>query len=387
MSRLTTGLQFFTGKGHSLLVSLVLLSFMTACNPNGALITPNNQTASVENLQVTSSDQTLVADTSGTLQSAASFPIGVALNSKLLTGNPKVKAIVAREFDSRTVPMYMNVEWVQGQFNFGEMDYAVKQAETTPVRLHGHCLVYHVAAPEWLTAFKGTTPEFEKAVKNHIQTLVGRYKGKVKSWDVINEIIDYRTGKISNNAFRKLYNNDEDYIAFVKNCFQWAHEADPNALLFWNEDVYEISPLKQATVLSLVDNFKRSNTPIDGLGTQLHINVNTSNDGIRTSLQKLASTGLLIHVSELDVALNPNKNKDLVITDQLLTAQRAKYQTVVNTYKQNVPARLQYGITLWGLDDANSWLVTATNQREMPCLFDSQFNKKLAYFSFLNALK
>lgn len=375
--------QAYTTKFSSLLISLVLFSFLTACSPKGDLIAP----VSDVDVSAAARPDNSVSDSTLTLKSVASFPIGVAINSKLLTNNIKANQIYLKEFSSRTLPVFMNIEWAPNKFNFTDVDNSIKMAEGQNLRLHGHCLVYHVAAPEWLTQFNGSTTDFEKAVKNHVQTVVGRYRGKVKSWDVINEIIDWKTGQFTNTPFRKLYASDDAYLTFVKHCFEWAHEADPNALLFWNEDVYETSSLKQATMLKVVAEFKKSGTPINGLGTQMHITVNTPDAGIRTSLQTLASTGLLIHLSELDVAINPNHDNSLNITNQLMQSQQLKFQTVVNAYKQLVPAYQQYGITLWGLSDADSWLVTANNQQEMPLLYDKQYNKKTAYYSFMNALK
>src|SRR5205085_1921434 len=109
-----------------------------------------------------------------------------------------------------------------GTFNFGEADYWVRYAQTHSIRLHGHCLVYHTGAPTWVTQFKGNTTQFEQAIKNHIQTIVSRYKGKMKSWDVINEITYYNSGAIAQTPFRKMYADDQSYLEFVKRCFQWA---------------------------------------------------------------------------------------------------------------------------------------------------------------------
>ena len=370
-------------KQFSLVITLIVSVLITACSPKNESVAP---AAQVEVSAAARVDNT-VADSNATLKSVATFPIGVSLKSTLLAGNAKANQIFRNEFNSRTVPVFMNIEYAPGKFNFTELDNSVKMAEGQNIRLHGHCLVYHMAAPDWLAQFKGNTAEFEAAVKNHIQTVVGRQKGKIKSWDVVNEVIDWRTGQLTNTAFRKLYASDEQYLTFVKHCFEWAHEADPTALLFWNEDVYEMSTAKQAAMTTIMKDFKKSGTPINGLGTQMHITINTLDQGIRTSLQTLAATGLLIHLSELDIAINPNHDNNLTVTDQLLQAQQLKFQTAVAAYKQLIPASQQYGITLWGLGDSDSWLITATNQREMPLLFDAQYTKKPAYFSFMNALK
>lgn len=374
--------QTYTTKYSSLLISLVLFSFLTACNPKGDLIAP----ATDVDVSASARPDNSVDDSTLTLKSVASFPIGVALNSKLLISNSKANQVYLKEFNSRTLPIFMSVEWAPGKFNFTDADNSVKMAEGQNLRLHGHCLVYHIAAPEWLTKFNGNTADFEKAVKNHIQTIVGRYKGKVTSWDVINEIFDDKGG-LRPTSFRTLYSSDATYLTFVKHCFEWAHEADPAAILLYNDYGYETTQPKLQAVLKMVTDFQKNGVPIQGLGTQTHISLNTSEDGIRNSLQQLAATGLKIHMSELDIAVNPKNEANFNFTKEVQTAQRLKYQAVSNLYKKNIPSRLQYGITLWNMSDADSWLVIDKKLREMPTIFDSQYNKKSAFYGLLNGLK
>lgn len=363
-----------------------ILSFLlnvTGCTQHEDSIAPEAST------QIGTPNTRVIAqiDSNATLKSVASFPVGAAFNSKITMSSAKANQLFAAQFNAKTVHAYMNTEPAPGKFNLTEVDLWVKAAEKQSLRLHGHSLVYHMAAPEWFTQFKGNTGGFENAVKNHIQTIVGRYRGKIKSWDVINEIFDTNSGTIRNTAFRQLYASDAAYIEFVKRCFQWAHESDPNALLFYNDFNLETSTSKVEAVVALVNSFKKSGTPIDGIGTQMHVDISTSNASIRNAYQRLAATGLLVHVSELDIAVNPKNDPAMVFTKQLQDAQADKYQTVAALYKQNVPARLQYGITLWSFSDADSWLVADKKQRDMPNVFDAQYEKKEAYFGLLQGLK
>lgn len=372
--------HFFTSASNysTLLISLIISVLMTACSQQIDTIKPAAETAAA---RVDNS----VSDSTSTLKSVASFPIGVSLDTKLMS-NPKIQAIVANQFSSRTVPLFMNIEPVRGQFNYAVMDARMNATDGQAMRLHGHCLVYHVAAPDWLINFSGGTNDFEKAVKNHIQTIVGRYKGKVKSWDVINEIFDYK-GELKKTAFRNLYESDAAYMTFVKHCFQWANEADPSAKLIYNDFDYETYPAKLNAALRMVDDFKKAGIPIHGLGTQMHINVNTPEAAIQNSLQQLAATGLLVHMSELDIAVNPKKDPNFNFTNDVQLAQKVKYQNVATLYKLNVPVKQQHGITAWSVSDADSWLVTDMKLREMPTMFDAQQDKKPAYYGMLNGLK
>ncbi|QJW92206.1 1,4-beta-xylanase [Spirosoma taeanense] len=357
---------------------------MTACNPNSEDVKPQ----SVMIIDYSASTRaTAVIDNDSTLKAVATFPIGAAFNSKIVKESDKANSLFQAQFNAKTVHAFMNTEPAPGQFNFSEIDYWVNAADKQPLRLHGHCLVYHMAAPEWFSQFKGNTEGFEKAVKNHIQTLVSRYKGKIKSWDVINEVFDWNSGAVRQTAFRQLYASDAAYLEFVKRCFQWAHKADPDALLFYNDYGFETYSSKLDGVLKMIDNFKKSGTPIHGLGTQLHIDINTSETGLRNAFQRLAATSLLVHASELDIAVNPKNDQTLVFSNELMSVQAAKYKVVASLYKQNVPSRLRYGITMWSFSDADSWLVTDKKMRDMPNVFDTKLNKKMAFYGLMDGLK
>ncbi|WP_425290865.1 endo-1,4-beta-xylanase [Spirosoma linguale] len=367
------------------MLSLLIYSFLAACSSQYNTILPNQENT----IEATFATRlaSIAIDSNATLKSVSSFPVGAAPGRWLQTKSPKGFKLLNEQFNSETVHAYMNIQTSPGNYNFTEPDYWVEYAKTHSVRLHGHCLVYHQAAPNWLLTYKGTTADFEKNIKTHIQTVVGRYRGKIKSWDVINEVFSYSTGAIMSTPFRKLYASDEAYLMFVKRCFQWAHEADPDALLFYNDSNYEIGDAKVNAVLQLVADFKRSGIPIHGLGTQTHISIRTATSGIYSSLQKLATSGLLIHVSELDIRLNPDNSSNFTVTNQLLDAQRIMAQTVVQYYKRLIPVSQQYGITMWDLDDGNSWIIYQEKQKDAPCLFDADYNKKPAFYGFLEELK
>ncbi|MGM9506509.1 endo-1,4-beta-xylanase [Larkinella sp. GY13] len=326
-------------------------------------------------------------DSTMTLKSVSSFPIGVAFNSAIIANNPENYKLFLEEFNSKTVHTYMNIEPLPDQFKFKEPDYWVDFAKLHPIRLHGHCLIYHISAPTWWQKFGKDRDGFEKAIENHIRKTVGRYRGKIKSWDVINEMFAYNSGSIRSTIFRKYYDNDQDYLSFVKRCFQWAHEADPNALLFYNDFSLEYYPKKVQAVLQLVADFKRSGTPIHGIGTQMHITFNANNKGIENSLQELASTGLQVHISELDIQMNPKNASAIIFSNQFLSQQRNKYETVAILYKKNIPVAQQYGITLWDFSDADSWYVINKKQHDIPNIFDKKYRKKPAYYGLLSGLK
>ena len=375
-----TTLAFFP-----LMISFIMSVLITACSPKDNTIVPKEE--SYRYGYSSSLSDSIVIDSSTTFKSVASFPVGIATGSWLQKKSPKGFKLLEEQFSSKTVYAYMDIEVSRGKFNFGESDYWVKWAETHPVRLHGHCLVYHQGAPDWILNYKGSTSDFEQIIKSHVQTIVGRYKGKIKSWDVINEVFSPTTGGIVATPFRKLYPSDAAYLGFVKRCFDWAHEADPNALLFYNDGNLQNVQVKLNAVIKFAKDLKLAGTPIHGIGSQMHISIDTPDSEISNSLQQLAATGLLVHVSELDVRINPNLISDLIFTKDLFKAQALKLQTVAQYYKQLVPKSQQHGITFWDISDADSWLVVQMKRHEAPCLFDAAFNKKLAFYGFLQGLK
>ncbi len=226
------------------------------------------------------------------------------------------------------------------------------------------------------------------AMQNWINTVVARYKGKVKAWDVVNEVIDesgnFRTGTHEGDSFFWYDVLGESYIT---NAFHYAHAADPDALLFINDYNLEHNPAKLSVLISLVNQLKSAGVPIHGIATQMHINIHTSNSSIDNMFTQLAATGLKIHVSELDVRINPNNTTPFASTPALLNQQADKYKYVAQSYKSKIPAVQRYGITVWNVTDADSWIVTSMGETDFPCLFDAGYNKKPAFTQYCNGLK
>ncbi len=228
----------------------------------------------------------------------------------------------------------------------------------------------------------------DNAMRDWISTLINRYKTKVKAWDVVNEVIDesgnFRTGTSANDIFYWYPVLGQSYIA---NAFNYAYQADPTAILFINDYNLESNPTKLSALIALVNQLKTAGVPVHGIATQMHISINTPNSGIDDMFAQLAATGLKVHVSELDVRLNPGNTAGFTPTAALLEQQAEKYKYVAQSYKSNVSAAQRYGITVWNVTDADSWIVTSLNQTDYPCLFDAGYNKKPAFSRYRNALK
>lgn len=321
-------------------------------------------------------------DTTG-LYAHAGFPFGASINIDLLKNNAVYTALVAKEFNSVTAENVMKMDAIQptqGNFTFGQADYLVSFAQKHGMRVHGHALVWHQALPGWVTNFKGDSSAWENMLKTHIQTEVAHFKGKVVSWDVVNEAID-EDGTLRNSVW--LQHLGPDYIA---RSFQYARQADPNALLFYNDYGHEYSSVKRAAIITLVTGMKNRGIPVDGIGMQMHTNTSVSDNAISAAITAVANVGLKVHISELDISVNPNNDQNMKFTDAVASAQSIKYQNLVKAYNA-LPAAQQFGITTWNVGDADSWIPPYYHRPDWPLPFDASYKRKAAWQGIVNGLK
>jgi endo-1,4-beta-xylanase len=230
----------------------------------------------------------------------------------------------------------------------------------------------------------------DTALHNFINAMVGHYKNNVHAWDVVNEIFQdngqYRSDPSSQSDVFPWWTYLGGGDSVIMKAFAYAHAADPTALLFINDYNQESSTAKLDSMVSVVTRLKKLGVPIDGVGLQFHISVNTPNTGIDNALLQLAATGLKVRISELDVKLNPGMLVNFVATNALYAQQADKYKYVVESFYRNVPSAQRYGITVWGVTDKDSWLNTG-QIIDYPLLWDGHFDKKSAYYQFLTGLQ
>jgi endo-1,4-beta-xylanase len=230
----------------------------------------------------------------------------------------------------------------------------------------------------------------DSAMSRFIRTTMMHYAGKVKAWDVVNETINDGTGTIRNSGTET---TDAFYWAkylgrdYALKAFNYAKAADPNALLFINDYNLEYDARKLDSLLAYVNELKSKGAKIDGIGTQMHIGINTSKTAIDNMFVKLAATGLKIRVSELDIRVNPNNAAGFTLSSQNLADQADMYKYVAQSFIKNVPAAQRYDFTIWGVGDSDSWIVTALKKVDFPLLYDVNYAKKPAYTSLILGLR
>uniref|UniRef100_A0A8H7K9C6 Beta-xylanase n=1 Tax=Bionectria ochroleuca TaxID=29856 RepID=A0A8H7K9C6_BIOOC len=225
----------------------------------------------------------------------------------------------------------------QGQYNWGDADYLVDFAQQNGKTIRGHTLVWHSQLPQWVANINNADT-LRQVIRTHVSTVVGRYKGKIRAWDVVNEIF-----------------NEDGTLE--------APEADPSCRLYINDYNLDRSGVSKVNLMRYyVDKWISEGVPIDGIGTQTHLSAG-GGAAVQGALQQLATAAVTeVAITELDIANAPTSDYNAVV------------QGCLNTPKC-------YGITVWGISDKDSWRTGAN-----PLLFDSSFNPKAAYNSIVTLL-
>lgn len=325
------------------------------------------------------------------LKDAADFPLGTAVNLRLLQRDTQLRQQILANLNSITAENDMKMRSIahsRDSFNFAPADRMLAFAETNNMRLFGHALIWHSSSPDWLPALAEDPVALDNFMREYIHAYVGRYKGKVDGWDVVNEVMNTAGGEYRETLWYKALGKD-----YVAKAFTYAHEADPDAVLFYNDFNIERDTAKLHGALRMIEELQAQGIPISGLGFQMHTRMDIPNDVIAYTLQKGAETGLQIHLSEVDIIFN--KHDDTQgggvqvydeITPELLDQQKEKYKELVRMYRSIVPKTQQYGITFWGVSDRYTWINGFFNLKDKPTIFDEQHQPKPAYHGVMEGV-
>jgi endo-1,4-beta-xylanase len=300
--------------------------------------------------------------------------------------HPDYQAIVAGQFSVVTPGNEMKwqvVEPTQGQFDWSGADRLVSFAEQHGQLVRGHTLVWHNQLPTWLTSgvANGTISDAQlrDLLHQHITTEVSRYKGRIWQWDVANEFFtDSNPSTINPNDFWVSHLG----AGIIADAFRWAHEADPHALLFYND--YNIAGedgtnAKSDAVFAWLKQLKAQGVPINGVGDQGHLDTQFGFDGgqMTQDLQRYASLGLKVAITEADVRTFVNNATDQVPTDQLsVFAQPYEFGQML---KACLAVRQCISFTVWGFGDADSWVPGFFTGEGYATIYDVNLQPKPAY--------
>jgi endo-1,4-beta-xylanase len=326
------------------------------------------------------------------------FSIGTALSATQIEGKePGTLDLVKQQFNAVTAENVMKweiIEPVEGQFNFAAADAMIEFAEANNIKVIGHVLLWHEQTPAWVFQDAKGQPASKELVlsrlKNHINAVMGRYKGRIHGWDAVNEALNEDGTLRQSNWYKAL---GEDYIATV---FEIAHKADPKAELYYN-DFNLFKPEKRAGVLKLVAALKAKSVPTHGIGEQGHYSLDYPElQQVEDSIVAFKNTGLKVVITELDISVLPFPEPEKIGADISLNMQlkqefnpyadrlpKAVSNQLTEKYLQLFELFLRHSdaierVTLWGVNDNQSWRNNwpMKGRTDYPLLFDRKNQPK-----------
>ena len=317
------------------------------------------------------------------------FTIGVAVNQRNVT-NPDQMALIRQQFNSITAENDMKpqpTEPSEGQFNWAGADRIANFCRQNGIRLRGHCLMWHAQVGRWIYEDADGKPlekeEMFRRMREHIHAVVSRYKDIVYCWDVVNEAMTDDRNATDPYRQSPMYKIAGD--EFIANAFRYAREADPQALLFYN-DYNETDPVKSQRIYEMVKKMKANGVPIDGIGMQGHYNIyGPQEEEIDRALTLYRQVVKHIHVTELDVRANEEMGGQLQFSQEGMTVSDSLRQHLADQYARIFRVLRKHkdvidNVTFWNLSDRDSWL----GARNYPLLFDTDYKPKKAYDYVLN---
>ncbi len=342
------------------------------------------------------------------------FLIGCALNVEVSSGVDSIsQKIILQQFNSITPENVMKAEVVNpepGGYDFQAADDFVEFGQKNNMFIVGHTLIWHNQTPAWFFQDEEGNPKTPEAqieqLRSHIETVAGRYAGKVNAWDVVNEVIDNDGSYRSETAWIKSVGSGDE---LVKHAFKFASEYAPNTQLYYN-DFNAWRPEKRDGIMRLVRMLQKENIRIDGIGIQGHWGLNyPKTEYIEAAIDSFASLGVKVMITELDVDVLPLTKEGQIIGTGLLHPQYQleEFKTFLDPYNLGLPVAQEEAlanryaqlfeifyrkkdkidrVTLWGLHDGMSWkndypLFGRTNY---PLLYDRNKKPKLALNAILS---
>ncbi|MHA4845995.1 endo-1,4-beta-xylanase [Flavitalea antarctica] len=343
-------------------------------------------------LQLKATDNGITQDSTPGLKDYYSnyFAIGVAVTPRALKTDEA--GLILAQFNSMTPENAMKMGPIhprENEYYWNDADSIAAFARQHNLKLRGHTLCWHSQAPAWF--FKDSAGNAVSRdvlltrLKDHINTVVSRYKGTIYAWDVVNEAISDKPDEyLRNSPFLQIIGED-----YIEKAFEFAHEADPKALLFYN-DYNEINPVKREKIHRLVKSLLDKGVPIHGIGLQGHwaINEPTATQ-LDSTLRRLGDLGLKLQITELDVSIYPKEHnargRTAVDTDTTFSAEKEQQQadmykmffSMFRKYKQHIS-----GVTFWNISDRRSWLdnFPVRGRKDHPLLFTRELKPKKAYW-------
>lgn len=344
------------------LVIVVLVPFFILVSMSGTPATPN--------LSPTSA-----AEPSGiplrVLGKKRGIGIGTAVDLSSFKVDANYRAVLAREFDM-LVPenawKFEQVHPTRDRYDFTDVDTLIEFAKANQMQVRGHPLVWHYSLPKWVDKGDFSREELLDILHNHINTVVGRYRGQIPVWDVVNEAMN-RDGSLRDTIW--LRSIGPEYIDLA---FRWVHEADPQALLFYGDYSAEEINQKSDGIYTLVSGLLQRGVPIDGVGFQSHLGLSylPDMDSLAQNFRRFNELGLQVQFTELDMKIQDGQHG----LEERLAEQAKAYGDLVRVCLE---AKKCTALITWGFTDRYTWIANATGEVEAPLIFDASYRPKPAY--------
>ncbi|WNH13840.1 endo-1,4-beta-xylanase [Thalassobellus suaedae] len=331
------------------------------------------------------------------------FYMGVAINESQIEEQDSLETIlISKEFNSITAENIMKSMFVhpsKDTFDFKLTDKYVAFGKKYNMFIHGHTLIWHSQLAPWFKTIKDSA-EMASVMENHIKTIVSRYKGKINSWDVVNEALN-EDGTLRNSVFLDTYG--EDYLAYA---FKLASESDPDTDLYYND--YNMTSVdKRNGAIKMIKRIQDKGIKVDGIGMQGHWRLDSpSIEVIEESILAYAELGVKVAITELDINVLPSP-WDLVGAE---VSQNFESSEKMNPYSKSLPDSIQIKftkryqdifklflkhqdkisrVTFWGLSDSHTWLNNwpIEGRTNYPMIFDRRLQAKKAYDSIISLKK
>ena len=297
--------------------------------------------------------------------------IGTAVNTDQLGSNAAYTSITNSQFSTVTpenVMKWQLVEPTQGTYDWSAADRLVASAEANHQLVRGHTLVWYNQLPDWLTAAAPSMSpdQLRDILHKHITDEVSHFKGKIWQWDVVNEAFN------DDGTLRNIIWLQKLGPGYIGDAFRWAHEADPQAKLFYNDYNIEFTGAKSNAVYAFVKNLQAQGVPIDGVGFQTHLDTQYPLPDLQNNLQRFADLGLDVAETEVDVRTT------LPVTATEQSAQVAAYS---QTLQACIAVRACISYTVWGFGDAYSWVPGVFQGEGAADIYDENLQPKPEYYA------
>ncbi|MCX4857685.1 endo-1,4-beta-xylanase [Streptomyces canus] len=306
------------------------------------------------------------------LAAAKGKVMGTAVTGSKLTGT--YGDLAGAQFNSLTPGNAMkwgSVEPTRGSYSWAEADQIVNFAEAHGQQVRGHTLLWHNQNPSWLTNGTWTAAQLGQLMNDHIALEVGRYKGRLAAWDVVNEPFN------EDGTYRQTLWYNGLGTGYIAQALTAARAADPAARLYINDYNVEGVNAKSTALYNLVKSLKEQDVPIDGVGLQAHLIVGQVPSTLQQNIQRFADLGVDVAITELDIrmALPSDSTK--------LAQQAADYKAVMNAC---VAVARCAGVTVWGFTDSDSWVPSTFPGEGAATPYDENYAPKPAYYAIAEAL-